>query len=475
MKFWQKIYVFSLAIFILIFNLSGIIIIEKNHSQMLKKEVNRSLDEDLGIYLGLNGSRSFLKSFESFMDITELNNKVLEDFAKNYLKSSSKDTYIEILDSNKKKVFSNINFKLPKDRIETKSNNPRERNYIIRDVNEKTLLFVTNSMNISNEHYKINYIKDISYVYNLRKDQYIFFVKLDLVVCLIFAVFMMFVSKYITKPINVIIDTTKKISNGDLSKRVEISSKDEMGVLAQNFNSMTDTIENTVEELKNVNSEKQIFIDNFSHEIKTPLTSIIGYSSLLRTTKYNEKTFSECLDMVYKEGRRLENLSFNLMKLVNLRNDDFDMKKENLKNILNYVVEITEPKIKAKNINLHVKFKDAYVIVEKQLIIMLITNFLDNAIKACEENGNIYLRITTNEDNIILEIKDDGIGIPKEHLHKVKEPFYMVDKSRSRKDNGAGLGLSICHKIMEVHKAKFDIQSKVNEGTTIKVFFNHNL
>ncbi|NWK72681.1 HAMP domain-containing protein, partial [Bacillus paramycoides] len=184
-----------------------------------------------------------------------------------------------------------------------------KRKYIIRDVENKTLLFVTSLININGEDLKFSYVRDVTYIYEDQKEQYNFYIRLSISITIILAIGMYMLSRYITRPIEKLINITQIVSKGNYSKRVEIDSKDEIGILAENFNEMAAAVEQKISELEMKAAEKQRFIDNLTHELKTPLTSIIGYADFLRLTAYNEQIFIEGLNHIFKEGKRLEELS----------------------------------------------------------------------------------------------------------------------------------------------------------------------
>ncbi|KMN44384.1 sensor histidine kinase [Bacillus sp. LK2] len=465
MKFWQKIFIYSLLIFLITFNFGAVFLIQNSYNLNLKREIDRSLGEQSNVSAGI--------IYYSMISVkgSETNYK---EIIKNYLKKfNSKDTYLEVLDKNNNEVFSNMYFTISGEREELKEASSDKRKYIIRDVGNKTLLFVTSLVNIQGEDLKVSYIHDITYIYQDKREQYSFFIQLSMVVSIILAISMYMLSKYITSPIDKLINTTKIISKGNYSERVEINSKDEIGVLADNFNEMADAVEEKIHQLESNAEEKQRFIDNLTHEFKTPLTSIIGYADFLRSTSYNEEIFIEGLNHIFKEGKRLEELSWKMMSLILLKRENFKMEKENIKNILVDLRDTLKPKLQNKNINLIISSEEYQISVEKDLIRNLISNFIDNSIKASKENSNIYLNVYKNkESKVVLEIKDEGIGISEEDLPKVFEAFYMVDKSRTRANNGAGLGLTICAEIAKIHEAELKIESEINKGTTIKILFN---
>ncbi|MCY6369927.1 sensor histidine kinase [Clostridium ganghwense] len=469
MKFWQKIFIYSILLFLVIFNLGACFLIEHTHNLSLKREIDRGLNEHSRIYTAMNFNIKIIGNYhkKSFDSDREIIKTYLENFKSN-------DMYLEVLDEKNNIIFSNLDFKILEEREELKKAVVDKRRYIIREVGNKTFLFITNLLDVDGEYLKFSCIKDITYIYQDRKEQYNFFIKLCIIVSIILAIGMYILSKYITNPINKLINTTKIISNGNYSERVEIESKDEIGILAENFNQMTLSIEEKINELEKKTEEKQRFIDNLTHELKTPLTSIIGYADFLRSTAYNEETFFQGLNYIFKEGKRLEKLSWKMMDLILLKKENFKMKNESIKDILAEIKETLKPKLQNKNIDLIISDKKDYeILVERDLIKNLITNFIDNAMKASKEGSNIYLNVYKNDElKTVLELRDEGIGIAEKDLPKVFEAFYMVDKSRTRANNGAGLGLAICAEIAKIHEAKLEIESEINKGTSIKIIFN---
>lgn len=472
MKIWKKIFVYSLVLFLTVFNLGAFFIIENNHNLILKREIDRGLSEHLSIYSGLKGNLLFLKERVGDTKISRKNiyDLTINDFMKNF---NDKNMYIEILNSKNEVIFGNLDFDITNERTELKKPLEERRSYIIRDVGNRTFLFITNLMNIGKESLTVSYVRDITSIYNDRKDQYIFFVKLDIIISIILAIGMYLLSKYITEPINELTNVTRRISSGNVSERAQINSNDEIGILTENFNKMSDAIEDKINQLEKNAEEKQRFIDNLTHEMKTPLTCIIGYADFLRSTKYNEKIFIEGLNNIFREGKRLEELSSKMMNLILLKKENFKMNRVEVKAILDEIKNALKPKLDSKKIELVTSGEDQEVIVEKDLIKVLISNLIDNAIKASKINGKVFVNIYTNENlKTVVEVKDEGIGISEEDLPKVFEPFYMVDKSRTRSHNGSGLGLSICNEIVNLHEAKLQIESRLNEGTTVKIIFS---
>ncbi|MEJ8554063.1 sensor histidine kinase [Tepidibacter sp. Z1-5] len=469
MKFWKKIFTYHFILFIIIFNLGGVFLIESMHSLSLDREIERGLSEHLSIYSGMKLIGKYRLNYDE-----KFNKDMLRITMKDFLKSfHDQKIYIEILDRYNNTVFTNFDFRISKERDELKNPYIDKRKYVIRDVGDKTLLFITNELNVGGEQLKFTYVRDVTYIYEDRKKVYYFFIKLDIIISIILAFGTYILSKRITKPIDKLIDSIQIIENGNFSERVNIKSNDEIGVLSGHFNKMASVVEEKMNQLKKNIDEKQRFIDNLTHEIKTPLTSIIGYADFLRNTKYNEDAFSKGLNSIFKQGKRLEALSSKMMNLIVFKRENFVMKKENIKNILIEIKEFLKPKLENKNIELIISGQDMEILMEKDLIENLIINLIDNAIKASHYNSEINLKLYKNENSkSVIEVKDEGIGIKADDLQNVFEPFYMADKSRKKLNGSAGLGLSICDEIAKIHKAKLSIESKFNIGTSVKIIFD---
>ena len=276
-----------------------------------------------------------------------------------------------------------------------------------------------------------------------------------------------------TKPLVNLSNISKDIAKGKYDIRVvESKENDEIGVLEHNFNFMIDVIENNIEELKTLNESKQRFIDSLNHEIKTPITSIIGYSELLLKSNINEEIKMKAYKYINSEAKRLETLNSTLLKLTLIREEKKSLGKLNLREMINGVEDILIYKLEKKSINLNINIEDVNILADKELFEVLLTNIIDNSIKASTENSVIDINGYYKNNNYILKLTDYGIGIPKEDLDKIIEPFYMVDKARTRKNNGIGLGLSICNEICNLHDISLSIESKLNIGTSIILEFN---
>ncbi|WP_019241632.1 MULTISPECIES: sensor histidine kinase [Bacillus] len=470
MKIWQKVYIFSVLIFFIIFNTTNIFIIEKKYRTMLNNDIQLALAEQFSFYSGLNVSIPLYTQMQLYSTNIYSMENLISNSIKNYIESNSKnEAIVEVMDKEGAILYSNAPFKIPTNRKEIEDLKENTRHYIIRDIDDKTYIFISNLITIEKEDYILTYIRDISPVFKDRKNDYSLFLKIDFAATILFVVMMFFVSSYITRPIHHLIDATKRISKGHFSEKVRVQTKDEFAILAKHFNTMSDMIEEKINELKKNNEEKQRFINNLTHELKTPLTSIIGYSDLLRKTKYDEKIFNEGLHYIYKEGKRLEDLASHLMRLLD-KDENVLLKNESILDVILDIKGAITPYLNEKNMNLLIEGKDFKVDMERELIKIVISNLVTNSIKASPEGTTIEIHV--NNKDFKIEVKDYGCGIPREHIKNVFEPFFMVNKSRTRNNNGAGLGLAICKRIMDIHHGSIMIESEVGKGTVVTLLFD---
>ncbi|MBO0576189.1 HAMP domain-containing histidine kinase [Clostridium botulinum] len=472
MKFWKKIFIYSMVLFIIIFNGAGIFIIENIYKRGLDRTIKIAIDEHRGIEGSIYLNRDVIEK-DGFLKDLQLRPFLQIAIAKYFYSDRINESALEFYDENNNLIFSNSNIKINNERMEINNAKLEERLFLIREINDKKYLFITSKIKIQNNTVKFVLIKDITYINNERIENYKVFICLDLIVFTILGLGMYFISKRVTKPILQFSQISMEIAQGNYTKRIRIKNKkDEIGELANNFNIMVQTTEETIDELKNSNEAKQRFINSLTHEFKTPLTSIIGYSDLLIKGNVNDKIKLKALNYINSEGKRLEQLCSTLVKLILLKQENLNFERVSLNECIAKACESLNLKKDSKNIIIKCEVNDVYVKGDKQLIKTLLINILDNAIKASKDGGIIEIKSNSDEEKIQLMVKDYGVGMCKDELDKIKEPFYMVDKARDRQKNGLGLGLAICDDICTINHIKFNINSELNKGTEVIMEFN---
>lgn len=293
-------------------------------------------------------------------------------------------------------------------------------------------------------------------------------------------------SALITRPIKQLTAATKKIADGDYGERVSEGGGDEVGQLAGNFNRMAEAVEEKVQELSENARQKEDFVANFAHELKTPLTSVIGYADRIYKKELSREEQKKAAWYIWNEGMRLEALSLKLMDLTILNHKDFCLQEMRSDVLFRELVSDVEYLMEEKGVVLDYTVEATYIEVEYDLFKTLFLNLVDNAVKAgakrIQVRGCVRERTDSQEkDNFrekqndaekifcFIQIKDDGCGIPTQEIKRITEAFYMVDKSRSRKQHGAGIGLALADKIARIHGSSLEFESDGKSGTTVRL------
>lgn len=286
-----------------------------------------------------------------------------------------------------------------------------------------------------------------------------------LFLCLLGGGILYLVLKNILKPFQQLKNSAGKIAEGNYAECLSIESKDEVGELARSFNLMAGKVEEKIVSLTEMNERQNLMIGSIAHELKTPLTAMIGYADTLQRIKLSKEKEEKALGYIAQESKRLAVLSAKIMELTGLQNGEnqIEMKTVSLKKIIRDAETIMEQKIYEKQIRVQECFEieDIQQKGDKHLLTSLFINLIENAVKASKTKGIIEIHLS--EEKII--IKDYGVGMKEEELKRIMEPFYMVDKSRSRKQGGAGIGLSLCREIAYKHHIKFYITSEYGRGS----------
>ena len=268
--------------------------------------------------------------------------------------------------------------------------------------------------------------------------------------------------KNIFRPIEQINEATKKVALGEYDIELESKREDEIGELTNNFNKMTHGLKST----ENLQKE---FINNVSHEIKTPVSSIEGFAKFLKDKNLTQEEREEYANIIIEEAKRLENLTGKILKLSKLNNQEIITNKQEIEvaEQIRKAISLLEPKWSKKDIKINVSLEEKIFLGDEDLIFQVWVNIIDNAIKFSNEGGSIDIKVYEKDGNINVEIKDRGIGMKEEELEKVYDRFYQIDRSHSKE--GSGLGLAIVKRIVELSEGKIEIKSKENKGTTVIV------
>lgn len=373
---------------------------------------------------------------------------------------SSADTKVKIGNATQLTEFDDITFI-------TKIENGMHSHRIVQSKGRHWFQAVSH-ISISGRDLYVETLTDISEIYSSRDSYCGIFRIILLIVAMISSLVLVIFSKFLTRPLVKLSDAAREIAEGNFSERVETTGTGEVKELSESFNTMVENIESYTDKLKKAARDRDDFVANFTHELKTPLTSVIGYADMLRTYELDADKRRECADYIYREGKRLEKLSANLLEIIVMENSDIKCTDINTEHLFKEIRGSVAFLLKKYGVKLHIKYEKAIIFAEPSLLKTLLYNLIDNACKASKNGQEIALLGKTDGERYCFSVSDCGRGIPADELEKITQPFYMVDKSRSRKMGGAGLGLALCNEIARLHNSTLTIESEENVGTTVQ-------
>lgn len=275
-----------------------------------------------------------------------------------------------------------------------------------------------------------------------------------------------FAKRLVVKPLGEINNAAKRLTQGQVNERVEVRSNDEIGQLAESFNIMAESLEK-------VDNTRKEFISNVSHELRSPITSIKGFVGGILDGVIPKDKEAYYFKIVYEEINRLARLVNDLLDISAMEAGKFNLQKIDfdINGVISLCILNLEGKIKSKGLDVRAIFEEKrnYVIADRDRIIQVLTNLLENAIKYSNDNGQIEVTTYTKGDKIYISIFNSGENISKEDLNNIWDRFYKSDKSRTNKVS-TGLGLAIVRLILSQHNE--DVWVKNIDGKGVKFTFS---
>ena len=470
MNFSWKVFFSTIIMMLITFSIGGYFLITALFQSAYDREVNNAREENKILQYSLATALTAISTDEDQV-VNKMFTKIAGSMVNNVPGSN---TQIRISDQEYQVIYDSNDL-----HFDTKLLREIEKNlrgYKVMQSEDGIYVQTASILQVSDKSFYLESFHDISSVYTERSEQYQIYMRLLLGLVAGNGLISYLLSLWLTYPIKRVSRVASKIAGGDFHDRVRIKSEDEIGKLAREFNRMTDSLENKINELEDITHRQEDFIGSFAHEIKTPLTSIIGYADILRSKRLTPEMTMTSADYIFKEGNRLEALSLKLLELILMKKADLDLKKVNTRQLLEEVGGLIYPVFLKEKISFEITAEDAVIYIDPDLIKTVLINLIDNAKKALEDAAldgakRITVRGRKEAGGYGIYIKDNGKGIPREELSRITDAFYMVDKSRAREQGGAGLGLAICSEIVERHHGKLRFDSVLGKGTKVSLFF----
>lgn len=328
------------------------------------------------------------------------------------------------------------------------------------------LIFANASLQKGENNYQLYISLDFSNYREKITFKIYYSLAIIIIISLIFGFLFSIFTSVITMNLNEIAQYLKQLSNNSYPAKLNIGTTEEIIELSQSVNILSNEIQ------VNLNNYKDS-IDSFIHEIKTPLTSIVGYAELLEKSQNFTADESEKVSYILTESKRLSSLTHKLIYFQAMDKKKITFKKILLENLLEDILLSTRARARLKNITISMpESSEIYLYGDRELLTTLLVNVLDNAIKASNYSSRIIISITSISKALsALSIQDFGSGIPKNELNKIFQPFYMLKGNMGNYKTGLGLGLSICQTIATAHHAQILLESNLGEGTSVNIIF----
>lgn len=345
------------------------------------------------------------------------------------------------------------------------------KRYLYAEENDHRYIYVSSFNPVNKKNLHVVSRRDLDSVDSLLNTLIQYYRVIFSVVLLLAGGLLWLTSRVLTKPLERLNQATEEIGRGHYTVRTDVHTNDEIGLLAEKFNDMASAVDGHVRELNDMVKRRDQFVADFTHEIKTPMTAIIGYADTMRSMNLDRDEQMTALTYIFSEGKRLEAMSQKLFDLIYLRNHAVETKPLFVPDLAEEIRTITAPLLETRKLSLQVEVDPGRVTGDRALLITAFVNMIDNARKASEEGMTVELKGHALDDGYDLCVTDHGRGMTEEQRTRICDEFYMADKSRSRKEGGAGLGMSLVAIILERHGADLTVDSALGMGTTMTVHF----
>jgi len=447
MRFWQKTYIFTLVLFLICLNVGILSLTVYTYQKNVETTETAVTAEQYYVAM------SFERDFEDMTESNSYSNPslLMQSFVTYY---ANKGVYLAF-EENGETIHSSF----------TNDYTIEDNAMLHTDFDGKRHIVI--SSEICDGRYVMVFAKNVESLDSEFQALMLTYAFTAIGVSLLLAVFLYFILKKLSGPLEKLRKTTEVIEAGDFSVTAEEKGSDEFTLLAKSFNAMLAKINEQMAALENEAKRKQMLVDNMAHELRTPLTSIHGYAEYIEKANTTEERRLIAAKYILNESERLGKISEILLDGAFIRENEIEIADVNLGAVLSDAAEKLRMRAEKAEVEIFCDTVPVTVKGNETLLSMLFYNLTENAIKACSAGGKVKISCTGGQ----AIIEDNGKGMTEEQLLHITEPFYRTDKSRSRAEGGAGLGLALCKQIVHTHGADMRFESEIGKGTKIFVTF----
>ena len=473
MRLWQKVFLCTLALVMVAVDLASVFILKENINSTLRSAEEAAVRENTLLCVNISNNIAYKQLRDDLIQMSrEQVNQVIDQLVRSQ-SSSGTDLFVfegeNLVTQNGNTDAQNL---LPDDYLQQVQKSDECLTMIVPDSGGSYRLFAGSSLTLGSSIYCLYTCKDLSQTFLQFQEQWKFVKMMSLFCSLSIAVILLGMVYFLLAPLGRMNRTLRQMAQqGDYSLRLLEKGSAEMRELSGNINRMAQSAETNLQEIQQIADGRKMFIDSLAHEMKTPLTSILGFADILRIKReVTPQQRQEYAGIIVEEARRLRGLSGKLMELAVMHHTALDIAAAPVQEFFNEISLSVRPLLEKRGQSLQVSCDDSQVIGDHELLKSLFFNLIDNASKASREDSDILLSCHADESELCFLVEDHGIGMSEEAVRRATEPFYMEDKSRSREKGGAGLGLALCSEILQVHGGRLKIHSEKGVGTQVYVF-----
>ena len=454
MKLWQKVYLVTMILFVVLLNVGIYVVFGLTYKKDIEAEQKQA---EAQYNILINGLVRSLESLYQQGDVTDAKlQRVMENYENYY------DDTLHLT------LWREENCVYPKNQEIFRDWTPVEgKNELIITGDEKKKVIVRGTLYEGEDSLYLCLEKELTELAEVWDKLQIKYLVISISFSLVLAVFLFVVLRKTMKPIDELTQVVDCMAEGNLESRASENGKDEIAILGRHFNQMAEKIQENIQLIQREAEAKQDFVDNFAHELKSPLTSIYGFAEYIQKANVEEDEKIQCMGYIMEESKHLLQLSYTLLDMAKIRNEEINITEIQLDDIEEQIRKRMESLCSERGVTLsYNKFVES-MYANEVLLYSLLCNLIQNAIYACENGGIVSWGVKDEGEKLRIYVEDTGCGMTKEQVKRVKEPFYRVDKARSREEGRTGLGLSLCTRIVEYHNGYMDIQSEINKGTSV--------
>lgn len=474
MKVWQKIYVVVLIICVLFVNVGIYAVFQLTYQKNIETEQVRG-EVDFTVI-----SKNIRKNMQTMEKQDRLTEEAAADLVKIYEEDFEKQKKHLKLWKNQFQLYPAKGEEVPYPTTENQTK------IIIRGKRQHKELAVVSEWMQGQDTYYLYMEYPLEELNATWKQLYQIYLFISFGISLVLALSLSIMLHFLLRPLKRLTAGVSDIRKGDYSRRIEVSGTDELAGLGENINAMAETIETNMNRLREDNKKKEQLVDNLAHEMKSPLTSIYGFAEYLMKSRVEPEEAMECYSFIMEESQRMKDMCYTLMDLSEIRHKNIEFDWFSVEEFVSRLETVNARRqselmgTKAVPIVWSSRIpKGQQMYGNEDLLEMLVLNLVTNAVRACQlvrdekqtEPKIIVLleQVKGEEPSIHLQVSDEGMGIPEQKIQHITEPFYRVDKGRSRENGGNGLGLALCQQIVELHQGTLTFTSSVGVGTEVSV------